>query len=456
MGGVIGVEQNAGLRRVLGPVDATCVVVGAIIGVGIFFTPSRVADLAGSGGLAMAAWAAGGAIALLGALTFAELGGLYPRTGGQYEVLRDAYGALPAFLFVFCNATAIQAGATAIIAIVCAQNLGIAAGVSLEPVPLAVVASMLIVGLIIANGVGVRWGAGIQNLTVLAKVATLVAVTVIAMLFGSASVTGPGPAEASGAVRLGIFGALFAALVPTLFSFGGWQHALWMAGEVRRPRRDVPLAIILGVVVVVTVYLSVNWAYLKLLGYDGVAASETIAADSVAVVWPGAGERVVAAAVAVSAFGVLNAQLLSGPRLLYGMALDGRFFRPFAGVHATFRTPVPAILLIGGLALVLLVAAGPRAIDRLLTGVVFVDGVFFALTGMALVVLRRRKADADRPVRVPAYPFVPLLFVVGEIAVIIGAALDPSVRGAAYVGAAWIVAGTICYLLFFRCRRTVP
>ena len=435
----------------LGPLDATCVVIGAIIGVGIFFTPSRVAEIAGSGQLALWTWAIGGAIALLGALTFAELGGLYPRSGGQYDMLRDAWGTLPAFLFVFCNATAIQAGAIAIIAIVCAQNLGIAGGGSLTGPMLTVVAVVLILGLLTANALGVRWGARIQNLTVAAKVATLLTVTVLAVVLGA----GGGPVDeaddaVSGVVRAGVVGAIFAGLVPALFSFGGWQHALWMAGEVRRPHRNVPRAIVGGVLVVVIVYMLVNWAYLRLLGFDGVVASDATAADAVAAVWPGAGKRLVALAVAVSAFGVLNAQLLSGPRLVYGMARDGRFFRPFALASERFGTPVAAIVLIGGLALVLLVAAGGRAVDRLLTGVVLVDAIFFVLTAAALLVLRRRRPAARRPVRVPLYPLVPLLFITGELGVITGALLDPGMRGAAVIGLAWIAAATVCYLLFFR------
>ena len=443
--------MQAKLKRVLGPLDATCIVIGAIIGVGIFFTPRRVAEIAGSGQLALWIWVIGGGIALLGALTFAELGGLYPRSGGQYAMLRDAWGTLPAFLFVFCNATAIQTGAIAIIAIVCAQNLGIAAGGLLAGPMLTVVAVVLILGLLIANVLGVRWGARIQNLTVVAKVATLLTVTVLAAVLGA----GGGPVTeandtVSGVVRAGVVGAIFAGLVPALFSFGGWQHALWMAGEVRRPRRNVPRAIVGGVLVVVIVYVLVNWAYLRLLGYDGVVASKATAADAVAAVWPGAGKRLVALAVAISAFGVLNAQLLSGPRLVYGMARDGRFFRPFARVSERFGTPVAAIVLIGGLALVLLVAASGRVVELLLTGVVFIDAIFFVLTAAALLVLRRRRPAARRPVRIPLYPLVPLLFIAGELGVIAGATLNPEMRGAAFIGLAWIVAGTVCYLLFFR------
>ena len=441
----------AKLKRVLGPLDATCVVIGAIIGVGIFFTPRQVAEIAGSGQMALWIWVIGGGIALLGALTFAELGGLYPRSGGQYDMLRDAWGTLPAFLFVFCNATAIQTGAIAIIAVVCAQNLGIAAGGSLDGGMLTVVAVVLILCLLTANALGVRWGARIQNLTVVAKVATLLTVTVLAAVLGSGGGAVDQANDAvSGVVRAGVVGAIFAGLVPALFSFGGWQHALWMAGEVRRPRRNVPRAIVGGVLVVVIVYVLVNWAYLRLLGYDGVVASKATAADAVAAVWPGTGKRLVALAVAVSAFGVLNAQLLSGPRLVYGMARDGRFFRPFAQASERFGTPVAAIVLIGGLALVLLVAASGRVVELLLTGVVFIDAIFFVLTAAALLVLRRRRPSARRLVRVPFYPLVPLLFIAGELGVIAGAALVPDMRAAAVIGLAWIVAGTVCYVLFFR------
>ncbi len=440
------------LPRVLGPFDATCIVVGAIIGVGIFFTPSSVASLAGSPGLALAAWAVGGFIALLGALTFAELGGLYPRAGGQYEILRDAYGTAPAFLFVFCNATAIQAGATAIIAIVCAQNLGLVAGRELEGFGLLACAAPLIMGLVVANCMGVRFGSGIQNLTVVAKIVTLVAVTGLAVLFttGTAPVDpvaeAPGPAPSG----FGAVAAIFAALVPAFFAFGGWQTALWMAGEVRRPRRNVPLSIVGGVLVVVVVYLMVNWAYLKLLGYRGVVESEAIAADAVASVFPGAGRRIIAAAVAVSAFGVLNAQLLAGPRLVYGMARDGRFFRPFARVHSRYGTPVAAIVLIGVMASVLLVTAGARGLGPLLAWVVVIDGIFFAMTGTALIVLRHRRPDADRPMRVPL--FVPILFVAGEGGIVLGATLDPSLRWPAVIGAAWILVALGFYLIWFRKR----
>ena len=438
-------------QRVLGPIDATSVVVGAIVGVGIFFTPSKVAALTGSTGLALAAWGLAGFIALCGALTFAELGGRYHSSGAQYDILRDAYGPFPAFLFVFCNATAIQGGSIGIIALICAFNLlgavgnGPSAGFG-EP-RVMVMAVTLILSLMAANILGARWGSRIQNFTVFAKLLALLAVVGLAAFAAPSPAAAPAPS----APTLGFTAALLAALVPCLFSYGGWQQALWISGEVKDPRRNLPLAILGGVLIVVAVYLLANWAFLKLLGAPAVASSKALAADAVAVVMPGAGRRLVAAAVAVSAFGVLNAQLLTGPRLVYGMACDGRFFKPFAKLDPRLGTPLAAIALIGLTALALLLAAGPGGIDRLLNGLVFIDGVFFALTGAALLILRRKGMhDPAGSFRAPGYPVIPLLFVAGELGVVAGAYLDPAVRGTAVIGLAWIAGAALLYALRFR------
>lgn len=436
--------EHPQLRRVLGPFDAGCIVVGAIIGVGIFFTPSSVARVAGSAPYSLLAWAAGGAIALVGALTFAELGGLYHRSGGQYEVLRDAYGPFPAFLFVFCNATAIQAGAIAIIADTCMANLSVAAvGSPPDTLIRLLGALVLIVLLTLANLAGVRSGAMIQNITTIAKLAAMIVVTLLAVFFR-------GPSTMSSPTEIGSGSGLFAALVPVLFSFGGWQSALWIAGEIRDPARNIPRAIVGGVVLVVVVYLLINWAYLHLLGYAAVAASPTLAADAAAVGWPAGGRRAIALAVALSAFGVLNVQLLTGPRLLYGMAMDGRFFAPFREVHSRFQTPALAILLLGGMSMILLLAAGQKAVDRILNGAVFIDSVFFISTGLSVFVLRAKRPDAPRSFRVPGYPIVPALFVLGETGVLIGAFCEASLRHAAIIGAAWIAAAGLCFATCFR------
>jgi len=311
-------------------------------------------------------------------------------------------------------------------------------------------AILLVALLSAANIIGVRWGSRIQNLTVYTKLLALLAVAVVA-LFATGD---PAPADASATTTggFGIAGAIAAGLVACFFSYGGWQHALWIAGEVRRPSRTLPIAIVGGVAIVTVIYLIVNWAYFALLGHEGVATSKAIATDAVSARFPQVGGRLVAAAVAISAFGVLNAQLLSGPRLVYGMARDGRFFRVFGRVHRRFGTPDASIALLSIMAVVILVTAGQDGVDRMLTGVVFIDGVFFGLTGAALIVLRTKRPDAERPARVPLYPVLPAAFVLGELAIVVGTLLDPGVRDAAFIGAAWIAAGAVLYLIRFHER----
>ena len=441
-----GHDSEDGLRRELGLFDTTAVVVGACVGVGIFFVPARVASLAGSVELALTAWVIGGLVALAGALTLAEIGSMYPRSGGQYAALRDAYGPGVAFVYVVCNSTATQAGAIAVIGLVCAQNLAVATtGAELTPFGAAIVATALVVLLAIANAIGVRWGARIQNLTVIGKLAALAAVGML-VPFAPASV----PEAAAVAPIESTTTALLAALVPALFAFGGWQQATWVAGEVRDAERVLPRAILLGVVVIVSIYLAVNWAYLQLLGIDAAAASKSIAADATAVVLGETGGRVVAAAVAMSAFGVLNAQLLAGPRLVYALAADRRFFSVFARVDPRSGTPVAAIAMLASVSLGLLWLAGTGGIDRLLNGVVAVDAVFFAVTGLTSVVLVRVRPRDTRPLRTPLWPIVPIAFTLAELAVVAGTWVDPNVRASVGVGAAWIVGAAILYMVRFR------
>jgi len=386
-------------------------------------------------------------VALTGALTFAELGGMYPRTAGQYQILRDAYGPLVAFCFSLCNATAIIAGGTAIIAIVCAENISAAVtGEPLSGIFALVLPAILLVSVAGANIFGVRWGSAIQNATVIAKVSALLFVTALAIVVAPATTeVAPTVApESSTIVRL------FSGLVPALFAYGGAHYALWVAGEMKNPRRDVPMALVVGVLIVIVVYLLANWAYLRLLGFHGVVESRALAADAVSVKWPHAGSRIIAAAVALSAFGVLNVQILSGPRLLYGMARDGRFFSVFGKPHPRFATPAAALALVGGIAAALVLIAGKNAIDRLLTGVVIVDAVFFALTGAAVIVLRRRRRDMERPVRVPLYPVVPLIFVVLQLAIIFGAFQFEATRSAAWIGLSTIIFSVVLFAVRFR------
>lgn len=438
------------LPRVLGLWDATCVVIGAIVGVGIFFVPRAVADVTGSARGALLAWAIGGLVALLGALAFAELGRLRPVAGGQYHVLRDAYGRAPAFLFVFCNLTAVQAGGVAIIATICAQNLGLVlGGPAAMPAAALPIALALVVLLAFVNARGVRSGARVQDGTVAIKLLVFAALIVVALIVRPAA---PAPAAPSAQAPRSGFAPLFAGVTLTMFAYGGWQQALWMAGEVVDASRTVARAILIGVAIVVAAYLSANVAYLHLLGFEGVRHASALAADAFSVASPGLGRRLAAGAVAISSFGVLNAQLLAGPRLTWAMARDGQFFAPFARLHPRQGTPVAAIVLLAALAIALLAALGPGRIDALTTGVVVIDGTFFALTGLALPVLHWRAGAR----RVRAIDAAAAAFALLELLAIAGSLGQQNVRVVAWSGIAWIAVAAATWAVFFRGRRNSP
>jgi len=408
------------------------VVIGAIIGVGIFFTPQDVAKLAGSATGSMLAWGIGGVVALLGAFTFAELGRLKPHAGGQYHVLRDAFGRAPAFLFVFCNLTAIQTGGVAIIALICAQNLGVALhGVEPSATWIAIVATALVAALAFLNVVGVRSGSHVQGATVILKLVTLGGLVALAAFYAPGEVA----SDAAPAAPL-TFGKLFAAVTITLFAYGGWQQALWMADEVVDAPRVLPRAIVLGVVIVVAAYLAANVAFLRQLGFGGLVRAKSIVADAFNASLHTGGGRIAAGAVAASAFGVLNAQFLTGPRLTWAMARDGQFFSPFARLHSKFATPAPAILLLALLATAMMLGLGLGRTDVLTTGVVVVDATFFALTGLALPILRARTPAGERG---PAWISVCAVVFAGlELLSIVGSVLTKDVRLVALTGLGWI------------------
>jgi APA family basic amino acid/polyamine antiporter len=284
----------------------------------------------------------------------------------------------------------------------------------------------------------------VLSTTVVLKLLTLAAVVTLA------AVTGAGAAPATGTATSHpiTFPSLFAGVTLTLFAYGGWQQSLWMAGEVRDAERTLPKAIVIGVGVVILAYLTANWAYFDLLGFEGVRRADALAADAISVVSPGLGRRIAAAAVAVSAFGVLNAGFLSCPRLTWAMACDGAFFRLFSRLHVRFATPVPAIVLLGVLATTLTLGLGLARTDLLTTGVVVVDAAFFALTGLALPLLRRRDPASGRG---PAWiAVVAVAFAVLEVLAIVGSLLQKDVRLVALTGLSWIAAAAVTWFVFFR------
>lgn len=439
--------------RRLGLFSATMAVIGGIVGSGVFLGPEVVAARVGTAGLTLAAWIVGGGIALAGAFCFAELGARQPRAGGGYVYLRDAFGPLPAFLYGWALLLVIATGATAAVAVTFAHYaVALVRWPSGATLPLAIGAIALLSAV---NYVGVRPAAVTQNVFTLLKLAALVGL-IAAGLFAAAPPSPPAPVAsgvaALGRAPLGAWGvvtALGAALVPILFAYGGWQQTNFIAEELIAPERDLPRALVLGVLGVVAVYLAANLAYLRLLGATGLAASEAPAADAMARVLGSAGTRIISAGIAVSTFGFLNLVILVTPRVFQAMAADGVFFPQLARLHPAYRTPTGAILFMGAWSS-LLALSGTYA--QLLDYVVFGDWIFFGLT-VATLFMNRPKAGPE--FRVPLYPWTPALFVAAA-----GYVVASSVRanpGNAAIGTGLLALGVPVYGYWnARRHRAVP
>ncbi len=406
--------------RRLGLFSATMLVVGGIIGSGIFLNPAIVAQRAGTARLTLGVWALGAVVALLGATIFAELGRRRPRAGGGYAYLREAFGPLPAFLYGWALLLVIASGAIAAVAMTFAGYAGALVGAppaAQRPIALAAVALLTLV-----NVRGVAPGAVLQNVFTLLKLAALAALLAAAFLAPAGALpSGPPPVTPAG--TLGLVGAVGTALVPVLFAFGGWQQTNFVAEELESPERTLPRALALGVAVVVLVYLLANVAYLRALGVAGLAASTAPAADTMARAAGPAGRTLVAAGIAASTFGFLDLVILVSPRVYQAMARDGLFFAAFARLHPRYRTPAAAIVGQGAWACALLLVG---TYGQLLDYVTFADWIFFGLAAAALVVLRRRDArtlgaGADRGFRAPLYPWSVGAFVLAAAYVVAGA-----------------------------------
>ena len=434
--GVTTAPPDASYARHLGLFSGTMLVVGGIIGSGIFINPSIVAARTGSAALTIGTWSLGAVIALLGTFIFAELGRRRPEVGGGYAYLRDAFGPLPAFLYGWALLLAIATGAIAAVAVTFANYFTKLVGMppeTVKPLALGAIATLSAV-----NILGVKPGAATQNIFTLLKLGALAALLIAALFLHPAFMPTLPPPIASvplphpSSIR-DIFVVLSTALVPVLFSYGGWQQTNFVAAEMRDPERTLPRALVLGVLIVVVVYLGANLAYLRALGVDGLAASSAPAADLMAMVAGNGGRRLIAAGIAASTFGFLNLVILVSPRVYQAMAKDGLFFSGFATLHPKFRTPVMAIAFQAVVAAVLIYTGG---YGQLLDWVVFADWIFFGTTALTLVVFRRRDAAeggvADSGFRAPFYPVSVVLFFMAALYVVFGSiASNPwnAVRG---------------------------
>lgn len=424
------------LRRELGVFSASLLVVGGIIGSGIFFTPAETARALPSAGWVLGVWTLGGVVALAGALTYAELGAMMPEAGGGYVYVREAFGRLPAFLLGWMTLLMIASGAIAAVA------MGFA-GYLERFVPIGAVggrlgvAAITIVALTITNYLGVKPGTVTANVFTLSKIAALSALIAI----GLALSPGAPPAVANAPVAPPLANGIAAAFVAVLFTIGGWQQTNMVAGEIRDPGRTLPKALAVGIGIVIAVYLGANVVYLKTLGRDGLAASTAVAADTAGRLIGPAGATAITIAAMLSIFGFVNVALLTNARVLYALGQDGAFLPAAGKVHPRFGSPHIALVMLGGWSLVLLFATR-GTIGTLLSGVVFADWIFFGLGAASVFVLRRTRPELHRPYRVLGYPWLPAFFVLSAVVGIVSAyvsAIQMSLVGTAMLGAGVVI-----------------
>lgn len=406
------------LTRELGLFSAALIVVGGIIGSGIFFTPAATAAALPSGWWVIAVWALGGVVALAGALTYAELGAMLPEAGGAYVYIREAFGPLPAFLSAWMNAGLISSGAIAAVAMGFAGYLS--RFVSLDGVggPLGA-AALTIIALTATNIFGIKPGVVVQNVLTIAKIAALSGLVVGGAVLTWGHATPPAVVAAVPAAPP-LARGFASAFVAVLFTIGGWQQMNMIAGEIRDPARNIPRALAIGIGIVIAVYLGVTGASLGALGRDGLAASAAPAADTAARYGGAVAATVITVAAMLSILGFVNVALLANARVVFALGADVPLLHAAGRVHRRFGSPWVALLILGGWSLALLVAARGR-IGTLLGGVVFADWIFFALGAASVFRLRALRPGAPRPYRALGYPWLPAFFVAAGVVGIVSA-----------------------------------
>jgi amino acid transporter len=432
------------LPRQLGLWSAIALVIGSTIGSGIFRVPARVAERVPEAGPMLMVWVAGGLLTLCGALTYAELAGMYPRSGGIYVFVREGWGRGAGFVYGWSELLVIRASSLGAIATVCAEylmrSLGFDPTLPGNRAAVHYVAAGAIVVVTLLNYVGARRAAAMVNLTTGAKYGALVLLFLGAFLLGDGEFAHFG--ASAGPLRADLAGL---ALISVLWAYDGFADLSRVGGEIREPERTLPRALVLGTLAIIVIYLVVNVAYLYLLPLEAIQRSPLVAADAAEAIVGRAGTALIGVVVIVSTFGALVSVMFTSPRIFFAMAEDRLFFRGLAAVHPRFRTPARAILLTGAVSISFVLV---RTFEGLSDTFVLATWPFYALAAGSVFMLRRRVPDAPRPVQVFGYPVVPLLFI-GAAALILGNALVRSPRDPA-IAFGVILSGIPAYLIWRR------
>ena len=444
-------QSSSGPAQVLSLGDATAIIVGLIVGAGIFKTPSLVAGFSAGETMMIVWWVAGGLISIVGAMCYAELATAYPSAGGEYHFLGRAFGRQIAFLYGWARLTVIVAGSIALFAFLFGDyfsrvvNLG-------EHSP-ALWAGIVVIALTAVNYVGIRAGKATQDVFTVLEVGGLVLI-VVAGLFLAPEVPAVAPAVAAEAMKPWHAGAGLA-MIFVLFTYGGWNDAAYISAEVRNRERNMARALFLSIGLVMLLYVLVNLAYLKGLGYAGMAKSDAVAADLLGRVWGPAGEKLISVMIAIAAITSINGSIIVGARSNYALGRDWPLLSFLGRWDEASGSPRNAMLVQGAIALALVIfgAIGKSGFQGLVEFSAPVFWAFFLLTGVSLFVLRAKEPRAPRPFRVPGYPVVPAIFVLA-CAYLLYSSLDYH-RAHALVGLAVLALGAVVMLFANRGQTTV-
>ena len=434
-------------RRQLGLFDATMIVMGGIVGAGIFANPSEVAHRVHTSFLILGVWVLGGLLAMCGAFIWAELAARLPGVaGGQYVYIREAYHPAVAFVYGWGLLLITQTAGMAAVAVIFASYFRAFTGVTWNEGAIAAVALLTLTGI---NCLGARAGSNVQSALMLLKIIAIAALVMIGFAFG-----GHAPAQLSTLAQqpssVDLLKNIGAAMVPVAFAYGGWQTATFVAAEIRDPRRDLSRGLLLGVGGVIALYLAVNLACLRVLGPTGLDATTTPASDLMRIALGESGARWIALAITISALGFLSQSMLTAPRVYYAIAQDGLFFASVGKLFGKSEAPVIAVVL-QGLAATVIACSGTYG--EILNFEVTVDFIFFGMTAAALFILRRRRTGSDSAIyRVPGHPFTTMLFVLACAAIVVSAVIA-SPRNSA-MALCIMLAGLPVYYFWSRFRRT--
>ncbi len=444
------------LARDLGVSQATAVVVGTIIGSGIFLVPAEMMQAVGSARLVYLAWLVGGLLSFFGALTYAELGAMKPQAGGEYVYVRDAYGPLPGFLYAWTWFLIAKPASIATVTIGLVRILGTFPALAffskdIITIPFAVSCGQLVaiaatVFISLLNYIGIKKAGEFQLVFTLLKVAIILGIVFIGFSYSAGAWSNF--AGSYSAAQGGIAGFM-AALVASLWAYDGWNDLNMVAGEVRRPERNIPIALIVGVATVGALYMLVNAAVQYVLPTDAIAASPRPASDAIGLVLGKLGASIVSAGMAISMLVTLNGTIMSGARVPFAVARDRYFFSALAEVHPRFHTPSMAIMVQAMISIVLLLLGGN--FRQLFSLAIFAEWLFYMIAGSTIFVFRQRNPQAERPYRVWGYPLVPALFVLAS-AVLLYYTFTDNLRNSA-LGSLVILAGVPVFYAFAR-RRT--